>query len=155
MKQIKSYLPYCLTTLLLFSTFSLLAQDSSNVVVIKDLRIDLLVKKQAQINKVAVYKNSRGEYKGYRVMVLNTNDRDLAYKTRAEILRSFPDQNVYMAYQSPYYKLKVGDFLKRSDADKIKKDLSVAFNQTTYVIEDIIKLTPEQEAKLLQEEEKK
>lgn len=155
MKQIKSHLPYCLTTLLLFSTFSLLAQDSSNVVVIKDLRIDLLVKKQAQINKVAVYKNSRGEYKGYRVMVLNTNDRDLAYKTRAEILRSFPDQNVYMAYQSPYYKLKVGDFLKRSDADKIKKDLSVAFNQTTYVIEDIIKLTPEQEAKLLQEEEKK
>lgn len=155
MKQIKSYLPYCLTTLLLFSTFSLLAQDSSNVVVIKDLRIDLLVKKQAQINKVSGYKNSRGEYKGYRVMVLNTNDRDLAYKTRAEILRSFPDQNVYMAYQSPYYKLKVGDFLKRSDADKIKKDLSVAFNQTTYVIEDIIKLTPEQEAKLLQEEEKK
>lgn len=155
MKQIKSHLPYCLTTLLLFLTFSLLAQDSSNVVVIKDLRIDLLVKKQAQINKVSGYKNSRGEYKGYRVMVLNTNDRDLAYKTRAEILRSFPDQNVYMAYQSPYYKLKVGDFLKRSDADKIKKDLSVAFNQTTYVIEDIIKLTPEQEAKLLQEEEKK
>lgn len=155
MKQIKSHLPYCLTTLLLFSTFSLLAQDSSSVVVIKDPRIDLLVKKQAQINKVSGYKNSRGEYKGYRVMVLNTNDRDLAYKTRAEILRSFPDQNVYMAYQSPYYKLKVGDFLKRSDADKIKKDLSVAFNQTTYVIEDIIKLTPEQEAKLLQEEEKK
>lgn len=155
MKQIKSHLPYCLTTLLLFLTFSLLAQDSSSVVVIKDPRIDLLVKKQAQINKVSGYKNSRGEYKGYRVMVLNTNDRDLAYKTRAEILRSFPDQNVYMAYQSPYYKLKVGDFLKRSDADKIKKDLSVAFNQTTYVIEDIIKLTPEQEAKLLQEEEKK
>ena len=84
--------------------------DTNTVEVVKDARIDLLVKKQAQINRVAVFKNSRGEYKGYRIMIMNTNDRELAYKTRADILRYYPEHNVYMVYQSPYYKIKMGDF---------------------------------------------
>lgn len=127
--------------------------DTNKVEVVKDPRIDLLIKKQAQINRIAVFKNSRGEYKGYRIMVLNTNDRDLAYKTKADILRNYPDYNVYMAYQSPYYKLKMGDFLKRADADSFKKELSAMFKQGTFVIQDIIHLSAEDEAKLLKEEE--
>ena len=127
--------------------------DTNKVEVIKDPRIDLLVKKQAQINRIAVFKNSRGEYKGYRIMVLNTNNRDLAYKTRADILRYYPEYNVYMAYQSPYYKLKMGDFLKRAEADSFKKELSAMFKQGMFVVQDIIHLSPEDEAKLLKEEE--
>jgi hypothetical protein len=126
-------------------------KDSGIVEVIKDPRIDLLVKKQAQINKVSAYKNSRGEYKGYRLMILSTNDRELAYKTKSEMLRYFPDQNLYMGYQAPYFKLKMGDFIKRAEADAFKKELSQVFDQATYVIQDIIKITPEQEAKLIEE----
>ncbi|MES2649476.1 MAG: SPOR domain-containing protein [Bacteroidota bacterium] len=132
----------------------LMAQfDSGKVEVIKDPRIDLLVKKQAQINRVAVFKNSRGEYKGYRIMIMNTNNRDVAYKTRAEVLRYYPEHNVYMAYQSPYYKIKMGDFLKKADADKFKRELTSMFPQGTFVIQDIIKLSPEDEARLLKEAE--
>ncbi len=127
--------------------------DTNTVEVVKDARIDLLVKKQAQINKVAVFKNSRGEYKGFRIMIMNTNDRELAYKTRADILRYYPEYNVYMAYQSPYFKIKMGDFLKKTDADKFKKEIAAMFKQGTFVIQDIIRLSPEDEAKLLKEAE--
>lgn len=127
-------------------------KDTSRVEVVKDYRVDILLKKQAQINKVTGYKNSRGEYKGFRIMVMNTNDRELAYRTRANILRYFPDYNVYMAYQTPYFKIKMGDFLKRADADRLRKELSVFFKQGTFVIQDIIKITPEEEAQLLREE---
>jgi hypothetical protein len=142
--------------LLTASTSSFAQVDSGgSVELIKDSRIDLLVKKQANINRVAVLKNSRGEYKGYRIMVLSTNNRELAYKTRADILRSYPDQNVYMAYQSPYFKLRMGDFLKREDAEKMKKELSGMFKQGLFVMQDIIRLKPEEEAKLLKEEDEK
>ena len=146
--------PLLLLSISLLRMLSVGAQpDTTKVEVVKDPRIDLLVKKQALINKIAVFKNSRGEYKGYRIMVLNTNNRDLAYKTRADILRYYPDYNVYMAYQSPYYKLKVGDFVKRPEADSFKKELSSMFPQGMFVIQDIIHLSPEDEARLLKEEE--
>jgi SPOR domain len=120
-----------------------------------DPRVYILAKKQSQINKLSVFKNSAGQFKGYRIMVLNTNNRDLAYKTRADILRYFPDKGVYMAYQAPYFKLKAGDFVKREEAEKFKKELSRYFKESLFVISDIVKLSPEEEAKLLEEKEMK
>ncbi len=141
----------CCCVLITLSAFS--QTDSAGTVkLVKDYRIDMLVKKQSQINKLSVYKNSRGEYKGYRIMVLNTNNRTLAYKTRADILRYFPDYNVYMAYQAPYFKIKMGDFLKREDAEKLKKDVSKLLSQNVFAMQDIINLKPEEEARLMEEE---
>ena len=152
MKRLIQALPFVLILLLSLSVNTLFAQrDTGSVEVVKDPRIDLLVKKQAQINSISVYKNSRGEFKGYRVMILSTNNRDLAYKTRTDMLRNFPDKGVYMGYQAPYFKLKMGDFLKRADADSFKKELSAFYDQPTYVVQDIIKVSPEEEARLLQE----
>jgi hypothetical protein len=148
-------------TLLLAMTMCLATQysygqvDSSLVVVHVDYRVDLLAKKQSQINKLSVYKNSAGQYKGYRIMIINTNNRDLAYKMRGDVLRYFPNQAVYMAYQAPYFKLKAGDFIKREDAEKFRKELSKYFTESFFIVSDIIKISAEEEAKLLAEQEAK
>jgi hypothetical protein len=130
--------------------------DSSmrTVIVSADPRLELLSKKQSQINKLSSFKNSAGQYKGYRVMIINTNNRDLAYKMRTDILRYFPDKNLYMSYQAPYFKLKAGDFTKREDAEKFRKELAKYFKESFFVISDIVKVTVEEEAKLLEEKEK-
>ena len=125
--------------------------STSSIEFIKDSRLDVLVKKQAQINKVSGFKSSTGQYKGFRIMVLNTNNRELAYSTKANLLQRYPDENVYMAYQSPYYKLKIGDFVKKEDAEKFKKQI-VGISQSVFVIQDLIKIKPEDEARLLKEE---
>ncbi len=123
------------------------------VQVFRDYRLDLLAKKQWEINKLSTYKSSSGKFKGYRIQVLNTNNRELAYQTRGKLLRSFPDVNVYMAYQAPNYKLRVGDFVKKEDAEKLKKQVEIILGSTTYIVPDLVTLSPEEQEKLLKEKE--
>ena len=57
--------------------------DSNSIVVHKDPRIDMLVRKQIQINE-ETSRDSRRIVKGWRLMVITTNKRDeaIAAKTR-------------------------------------------------------------------------
>ena len=127
------------------------AQPITGVVLHKDSRIDVLLKKQADINKVAVIKTSSGKYKGYRVMALNTNDRELAYKTKAQLLSRFPEYSVYMSYQTPFFKLKIGDFVKKEDAEDLRKHLSMIIKQGIYIVPDVVMLKPDDVEKLINE----
>jgi hypothetical protein len=56
-----------------------------------------------------------------------------------------------MAYQSPYFKIKLGDFLKKEDAEKFKKDLAKVLTQNVFVMQDIINVKPEEEERLMEE----
>jgi hypothetical protein len=138
---------------------SLYAQTEGEdlVELIRDSRIDELTRKQFQINKVASdvsalsrYKTSGGKYKGYRLMVLNTNNRELAYQTRGQLATRFPQHKVYLAYQAPYYKLKMGDFLEKSEAEAVKKQLTGTIKGGIFVVSDAVNLSPEEEEKLLE-----
>lgn len=130
------------------------AADSlrSHVQVFRDYRLDLLAKKQWEINKLSTYKSSSGKFKGFRIQVMNTNNREMAYQTRGKLLRSFPDQNVYMAYQAPNYKLRMGDFVKKADAEKLKKQVEIVLGTTTYIVPDLVTLSEEELEKLLNEQ---
>ncbi len=131
--------------------------DTSLVELIRDSRLDELTKKQYALNKstnsiseLSKYKTSGGKYKGYRLMVLNTNSRDLAYQTRGQLATSFPQHSLYLGYQAPYYKLKMGDFLEKSDAEALKKQLSGIIKQGVFIVSDAINLKPEEEEKLIE-----
>ncbi len=129
--------------------------ETATVVIVRDLRLDELANKQYQINKatgeggISKYKTSGGKFKGYRLMVINTNNRDLAYQTRGQLSSRFPQHKVYLAYQAPYYKLKMGDFLEKSDAEDLKKQLASIVKQGVFVVPDVINIRPEEEQKLI------
>jgi hypothetical protein len=148
-------------TILLLNSFGGKAwsqADSGKVVtMIYDSRLDDLTKKQYQINKnindlssLSKYKTSGGKYKGYRVMVLNTNDREKAYQTRGQLATLFPQHTLYLGYQAPYYKLKMGDFLEKSDAEALKKQLIGIFKQGVFIVPEAINLKPDEEEKLIE-----
>ncbi|MCU0387030.1 MAG: SPOR domain-containing protein [Chitinophagaceae bacterium] len=127
------------------------------VELIRDSRVDELTKKQYALNKnannvseLSRYKTSNGKYKGYRIMVLNTNNRELAYQTRGQLATRFPQHSLYLGYQAPYYKLKMGDFLEKSDAEALKKQLSGIIKQGLFIIPDAINLKPEEEERLIE-----
>ena len=77
----------------------------AKVTVNKDPRLDILAKAEADINNYA-----NRFTKGYRLFVLKSNNRDYAMKVRAYLLQNFPDEKVIMTYQSPFIKMKFGDF---------------------------------------------
>jgi hypothetical protein len=123
------------------------------IIVHKDARMDILTSKQIVANKKASLQTSSGQYKGYRVQVVSTSNRDQAFKVKGELLSRFPDQKSYALFQSPNFKVRIGNFLKKADAEKFKLQLQKFYTTGVFVVEDAIDYTPtkEEEELLLQQ----
>lgn len=129
---------------------SLFAQDSSllklpgsaSVVVHKDPRIDSLIKKQSQINE-AIFRNTRRTAKGFRILVINTNKRNEATEAKTKLYTYFPELKAYLTYKSPYFRLKVGNFKEREDAEAYQKKINKYFPNGVFVVNDIIEVKPD------------
>lgn len=119
-----------------------LLQASDSIIVKKDARLDLLTAKQAQINKRSAMMTSNGQYKGYRIQVISTNSRDQALSIKTELLSRFPDQKTYTSYQSPLFKVRIGNFIRKEDAEQFRKTLSRFYPRGVYVVEDVIEYNP-------------
>lgn len=127
----------------LFTTFVFSAVRASDTLVVhKDVRLDILTSKQIAVNKLTAKMTSNGQYRGYRLQVLNSNSRDEAFKTKAQLLQLFPDQKSYVMYKSPYFKVRIGNFIEREDAVSFRDKMSKKYPQNAYIVEDIIEYTP-------------
>jgi hypothetical protein len=120
------------------------AQDTSSVVVHKDPRLDILLRKQGEINTAVKRANARTA-KGYRLLVINTNKRDEAIAAKTKVYSNFPELKAYLIYQSPYFKLKAGNFKTREEAQQYQKTLGYYFPKGVFIISDIIEVTPEKD----------
>ena len=115
---------------------------SGSVVVHKDPRLDLLVNKQIQINE-ETSRLARRTMKGYRLMVINTNKRDEAIAAKTQVYTYFPELKAYLQYQSPFFKLKAGNFKTRDEADEYRKRLNVYFPKGVFIMNDVIEVKPD------------
>ncbi|MBC7651956.1 MAG: SPOR domain-containing protein [Deinococcales bacterium] len=118
------------------------AKDTT--IVRKDPRLDVLTTKQAQINKRSSMMTSSGLYKGYRVQVLSTQSRGEAFKMKTDLLTRFPEEKTYLMFQSPNFKVRLGNYLKRSDAEKVRQQLNTLLSRNAYVVEDAVEYTPKE-----------
>lgn len=117
----------------------------NKVVVFKDYRLDILARKEAEVN-IAILKTEARTAKGYRLMVLNTSDKDYAFKVRAELLQRFPEQKPYMWFANPYIRIKFGDFRTKEEADVYKKQISKMLNGATiYYLPETIEVLPDKD----------
>lgn len=121
----------------LFAQTNVITTDSYTVIVHKDPRIDLLVSKQAQINEVTS-RDSRKTGKGYRLMIISTNNRDEAIAAKTKVYTYFPELKAYLWHQSPYYKVKAGNFKDRNEAENYQQKLNVYFPKGVFIMNDIV-----------------
>jgi hypothetical protein len=129
-----------LFSMFLFATLVARAQvDSATVVVSKDPRIDLLVRKQIAINEETT-RESRRFVPGFRIQVINSPDRKQVYAAKTKVYENFPDLKPYLLYQAPNYKLRVGDFKTQEEAEAALQDLQRLFPSGLYVIRDTIEI---------------
>jgi hypothetical protein len=126
MKQILSLIIFFLLTHNSFSQFRD-STDLNKVVVHQDFRMDILTRKEAEIN-TAILKAQARIGKGYRLMVLNTYDRAYAMKIRGELLEKYPEQKTYMWFANPYIKIKFGNFKSKEEAEPYQKQISKMMN---------------------------
>lgn len=121
---------------------ALLTQTAS-VIVHKDPRIDALVKKKAAINKAT--KSGAHTTRGFRLLVINTNSRDEAIAAKTKVYTYFPELRAYLQYQSPYFKLRAGNFKTRDEAEKYRKMMAAMFPKGVFIVNDIIEIKAEKE----------
>jgi len=139
MKKLMTSASLIVIAIMLFESQTM-AQDTSTVknavVVHKDPRLDLLMEKQAQINE-ATSRDARRTGKGYRLMIISTNNRDEAIAAKTRVYTNFPELKAYLWHQSPYYKVKVGNFKERKDAEAYQQKLSAYFPRVL-IMNDIV-----------------
>ena len=121
--------------------------DSSalgKVTVLKDNRLNELAKKELAFNEAynnAVARSS----KGYRLMIINSNDRTQVMQVRSQLLQRYPEQKVYMSFQPPFIKLRFGNFVEKEDAEKYRKEIikSKLVTGNVYLLPEIIEVKPD------------
>ena len=62
------------------------------------------------------------EIEGFRVQVFATQDRNRADQLQEELMIKF-NEKIYIIFEAPNYKLRVGDFLDRDDAELMRMKL--------------------------------
>lgn len=113
--------------------------EASSISIQKDPRLDLLIKKQIQINE-ETSRNARRQEKGFRLLIISTTLREEAIAAKTKVYTAFPELKAYLFHQSPYYKVKVGNFKERKEADSYQRRLELLFPKGVFVINDIIEV---------------
>ena len=116
---------------------------NGNLTIVMDSRLELLAKKEAEINEAIA--NGPKFAKGYRLMVLNTTNRTEAMSLRAKLLQLFPEQKIYMTFQPPHIKVKLGNFLEKNEAEEYIKEVNQNKLVTTevYLLSEMIEIKTE------------
>jgi len=108
--------------------------DTGNTVVIHmDSRLAAITAKRHKNSPTGTI--SPGQ--GFRVQIYNGYDRKAAISTKVDFMRRYPSIPTYMTYISPQFRVKVGDFKTRVDAQKLNHEL-IQFYNPTMIVPDII-----------------
>jgi len=122
--------------LVFFSARNVFSQNNNSqgkITIIEDPRIVSLVEKHC-------YFNGKQKIAGWRVQIFfesGNNSKSRAYNKKGLFLAMYPDVGVYLMFQSPYYKVRVGDFRSRMDAEGFKQKLIGEFPDA-FVVKDEI-----------------
>lgn len=76
---------------------------------------------------------------GFRVQIFFAESKTEAQSKKAQFLTMYPDVKAYIDYLAPNYRVRVGNFRTRLQAEKIKYDL-LSYFPTCVVISDKIEL---------------
>lgn len=109
-------------------------RDTGVAIVINDPRLDALIDRYIQ-SKIEI-----GGLKGYRVQIYFGSGRKArkeANEAKAIGILLFPAQEVHILYQTPFYKVRVGDFRTRNEAFIWHKKIVKKFPKA-YIVNDII-----------------
>lgn len=79
--------------------------------------------------------------RGYRLQLFNGQDREQANRIKNQFISYFPDVPRYLMYVEPTYRVRVGDFYTRDDADALLREAKKYFPDAI-IIRDIVTFKP-------------
>jgi hypothetical protein len=121
-------------------SFSASGQDTvtkynadSTVVIIQDARLDGMVKRQKNANL------AKQTMPGYRIQIYFGSVRQKATDIKLDFTDKHNDVATYLTYQQPNFKVRVGDFRTRLEAQRFLKSMEGEYT-TMFIVPDEVKL---------------
>ncbi len=115
---------FIFTCIFITIVFTTNAQEGTYVLGQNDMFYDL--KLRELVNTHIKLNQDRNGLKGYRVQVFyesGQNARQNAQTLKTQFERRYSDCKAYVEYQSPYFKVLVGDFRTRNEALIFRKQI--------------------------------
>ena len=113
------------------------AQQKGKVTVIKDPQIDSLISRRLELSKS---ESSGGSVStsGFRVQVFSGLERADVYAEQTKFKSLYPEITSYVSYTQPNYRLRVGDFRTRLEAQKFTNEIQKHYSSVFIFAERII-----------------
>ena len=70
---------------------------------------------------------------GFRIQLLATQDRFNAEKFKSELEKIYKNK-IYIIFEAPNYKVRVGDFINRKSAEEMRQNMSKKGYTTAWII---------------------
>jgi hypothetical protein len=117
--------------------------DSNSVTIHSDPRLAILstYNEPTRVNYAGAggISGSIHSAKGFRVIIYSGTERAKASATKADFMKRFPGVRVYISYALPQYRVKVGDYGTRQEAQEFYRQLSSLYSPCM-VVPDIVEI---------------
>jgi hypothetical protein len=107
----------------------------SSVAITRDAKFDEVVAKQREQNI------STPTMRGFRIQIYFGSTRQKASETKLDFSGKHPDIPAYITYQQPNFKVRVGDYRTRFEAQKLLSEIEGMY-PTSFIVPDDVKLPP-------------
>ena len=94
------------------------------------------------LSKKTIINEAKPLQKGFRIQIMSVtgaNSRDKANMEKAKFLMEFDDIRVYIVYQEPYFKVRLGDFRTKLNALKYQQEIFVDYPQA-FIVSDKVNI---------------
>ena len=105
----------------------------STLVLTRDARVDELMARQKDSNTL------RQSMNGYRVQIYFGSVRQKASEVKLDFTGKHPEIMAYLTYSAPNFKVRVGDFSTRLQAQKLFKSIEGQY-PTCFIVPDEVRL---------------
>lgn len=107
--------------------------EDSTISITKDPRFDQLIDKQKKQNQ------ANPTMPGYRIQIYFGGVRQKATEVKLEIQSKYPGVPAYLTYAQPNFKVRIGDYRNRFEAQKFLKEIEGMF-PTSFIVPEDVKL---------------
>jgi len=137
--------------LVLFTIVHVKAQEKGGVIVTKDSLITQLQNFRAAMginpveSKITTVPSkpvvrsaaTRVKVRGFRVQIFAGSSRNQAFSEQTRFRGMYKDVDTYITYDEPNYRVKVGDFRSRSEANAFMRELRQYFSNVFVFSESV------------------
>jgi len=117
-----------------FSIYSFSQNSDGNIKIIQDSRIDTLLSKHIELNE------EYAQIEGWRINIFfeaGNNSKRLAVEAKSQFVHKYSDVPCYLIFQEPYYKVRIGDYRSKMEAEKFLHKIEREY-PNAFVVKDNI-----------------